>query len=1139
MIKKTILLIAFYFVVPSVFLRAQAVRAWEEALILPTYLVEPPEPNPIFFSGRAYQGAKGPVYPYPFLDRLTDKRADRSYRAVYIENKYVKICVLPEIGGRLFSAVDKSNGYDFIYRQHVVKPALIGMLGAWISGGVEWNIPHHHRATTFMEVDHAIVQDRDGSATVWVGEIELRHRMKWSVGLTLRPDASVIEVTMKVFNRTPLAQAMLAWANVAVHANPDYQVFFPPDVEIATFHGKNQFSRWPLSAEIFNRQDYTKGVDVSWWKSHAAPTSFFAWEAKGDFLAGYDHGQDAGVAFVADHVFVPGKKLWTWGTGNEGRLWERILTDSDGPYAELMIGAFSDNQPDYSWIQPYEVRTVKQIWYPFRKLGGVKAANENGACNLTVEGQHRARIALQMTRDFGGVRIRLKSGDRIFFEELVPARPEETTVKDVPLPAGAEEESLRLEITAVDTGHELLTFAPPKKEKKPLPPTVTAPPAPKGITTIEELFLTGLRLEQFYNPALEPGPYYEEALRRDPGDYRTNTALGLLSLKRAMYRDAEKKLRRAVERATINYTRPRDGEALYYLGLALRAQGKIKEAEDFFGRAAWTQAWRSASFHQLAESACSRGDLRKALALAEASLETNSLNNKALDLKAALLRRADRRAEAQDAISRALALDRLDSWAWNELYLLKNTGGIHEDVGRVYQDSARLMRDAEPNFLELAADYGACGLWDEAIGVLDRLASLAKKGAKAFPLLPYSLAYYWDRKGDAAKAAEALLRAASEPPDYGFPFQSECLDVLGWAQTRNPKDGRAPYYLGNYLFDLQPEAAMTEWEKAAALDPKNSVGLRNLGLACARVKNDIPRAIDLYRRALAVNPGDPKLYAELDQLEEAVRAPLAGRLERLEKNQGVVERRDDALTREVLLLVRLGRYDRAVELLLTHHFHVWEGGGEIHDVFVDAHLFRGQKYLDAGDARAALKDFQTALTYPANLEVGEPSSGGGSAKIQFLIGSAQDALGAGDPARDAYEKATAFGRGWSEQSYYQALANRKLGRQEEAVKILDGLIRFAGERLKSAPALDFFEKFGEKQSALAQSAQAHYLLGLGHLGKGEAAEARKEFEKALELNYGLTGAARLLDFVLSRPREKNIMFSSLMPGNDLKGERLP
>ena len=250
--------LALLFLYPTLGAQSE-VRAWTEPLVIPTYLVEPPDPNPIFFTGRAYQGAKGPVYPYAFLDRLTDNRVDKSYLAVYLENEYVKICVLPEIGGRIFTALDKTNNYDYIYRQHVIKPALIGMLGAWISGGVEWNIPHHHRASTFMSVDSTIARNRDGSATVWVGEIELRHRMKWLVGLTLKPGRSCLEVTMKIINRTPLAHSMLAWANVAVHANPDYQVIFPPDVEFATFHGKNQFSRWPVSDEVFNRQDYSEG----------------------------------------------------------------------------------------------------------------------------------------------------------------------------------------------------------------------------------------------------------------------------------------------------------------------------------------------------------------------------------------------------------------------------------------------------------------------------------------------------------------------------------------------------------------------------------------------------------------------------------------------------------------------------------------------------------------------------------------------------------------------------------------------------------------------------------------------------------------------------------------------------------------
>ena len=169
---------------PSAPAEEPAVRAWESPLRIPTYPVGPAEPNPMFYAGREYQGAKGPVYPYPLLDRLLDRREDRAYRALWLENEYLKISVLPEIGGRIFTAQDKTNGYDFFYRQHVIKPALIGMLGAWISGGVEWNVFHHHRATTFMPVQSAITENADGSRTVWVGETEWRQRMRW-VG---RPD---------------------------------------------------------------------------------------------------------------------------------------------------------------------------------------------------------------------------------------------------------------------------------------------------------------------------------------------------------------------------------------------------------------------------------------------------------------------------------------------------------------------------------------------------------------------------------------------------------------------------------------------------------------------------------------------------------------------------------------------------------------------------------------------------------------------------------------------------------------------------------------------------------------------------------------------------------------------------------------
>jgi hypothetical protein len=166
----------------------------------------------------------------------------------------------PQLGGRIFGALDKTNNYDFFYRQHVVKPALIGLFGAWISGGVEWNIPHHHRASTFIPVQYRLEEHADGSKTVWVGELEVRHRMRWAVGYTLRPGVARLEADVRILNRTPLVNTMLAFANVAVHANENYQIIFPPGTDFVTQHAKREFSRWPISDNVYNNIDFRKGV---------------------------------------------------------------------------------------------------------------------------------------------------------------------------------------------------------------------------------------------------------------------------------------------------------------------------------------------------------------------------------------------------------------------------------------------------------------------------------------------------------------------------------------------------------------------------------------------------------------------------------------------------------------------------------------------------------------------------------------------------------------------------------------------------------------------------------------------------------------------------------------------------------------
>jgi hypothetical protein len=540
-----------------------AVTVREASITIPTYLAGDPEPNPMFYFGRASQGAEGRVYPYPLYDTLTHKKADKAYRIVWLENEYVRIGILPEIGGRIFEAVDKTNGYDFFYRQHVIKPALIGLIGAWISGGVEWNIPHHHRATTFIPVQHTTEEHADGSRTVWVGELELRHRMRWAVGYTLHPGRSYLECRVRIVNRTPVVHTMLAFANAAVHANDQYQVIFPPRTQFGTHHHKREFVEWPIARARYGGADFSAGVDVSWYRNHVAANSIFAWNYEDDFVAGYDHGRKAGTMAVADHHVVPGKKFWTWGTGPRGRMWDRILTDEDGPYLEIMVGAYSDNQPDYSWLQPYEAKSFSIWWYPFRDTAGAKNATIDAAVNLEVE-HGAALVAFHTTAAHPAARASLRAGTRPLLDETIAIDPARPFVRRVALPDGVDQHDLVAALSA--NGRELVSYSPVRLERGSAPAPVTPPPPPPQIATSEELYLAGLRIEQFHNPTLDPEPYWEEALRRDAGDARVNTVLGISYFKKARYADAEKLLRKAVERLTDRYTTPKDAEATYYLG---------------------------------------------------------------------------------------------------------------------------------------------------------------------------------------------------------------------------------------------------------------------------------------------------------------------------------------------------------------------------------------------------------------------------------------------------------------------------------------------------------------------------------------------------------------------------------------------
>jgi tetratricopeptide (TPR) repeat protein len=442
---------------------------------------------------------------------------------------------------------------------------------------------------------------------------------------------------------------------------------------------------------------------------------------------------------------------------------------------------------------------------------------------------------------------------------------------------------------------------------------------------------------------------------------------------------------------------------------------------------------------------------------------------------------------------------------------LERAGRQSKEIKEPWDRFVALAPDKSPNVIEVALDYSDCGLWQETRSVAwTWLPGLLEAQKMGDPLAAYLAAYADNRAGSRRHAGSLLNLAACMPAVRVFPYALEFVDILEWAMRENPADARAPYYLGNLLFDLQPERALAAWERARAIDPGLAVLQRNLGLAYARVKNDLPAALASLEKAVALDPKDARLYFELDQLAEAADIDPMIRLARLEKNHEVVAANDNALAREVGLLVRVGRAARALEILKEHHFHIWEGGGEIHGLWVEANLAEGRRRLEKKAPRRALEAFDDALSYPRNLDVGPPSSGPGSPKIYVHLGQAQAALGNATEAKSCFEKALAFGTGLSEQAYYMGLALQALGREAESVSVFEGLVQKARDALAAAPAMDFFEKFGERQSARVLQANLHFLVGLGLLGSGQAAEAKAEFEMAVSMDPGHPEARRFM-----------------------------
>lgn len=1085
------------------------VKAWKEKVVIPTYEAGAPEKNPIFLEKRVYQGSSGVVYPYPVIESISDEKTDKEYNAVYIENEYIKVMILPELGGRVQMAFDKIRNRHFVYYNHVIKPALVGLAGPWISGGIEFNWPQHHRPSTFMPVDCTIEENADGSVTVWVSEMERMFHQKGMAGFTLRPGCAFLEIKGVLYNRTDMPQTFLWWANPAVAVNDHYQSVFPPDINAVFDHGKRAVSSFPIATGTYYKMDYSAGVDISNYKNIKVPTSYMGVNSRFDFEGGYENDTKAGMLHVCSHHVSPGKKQWTWGNGDFGQAWDRNLTDEDGPYIELMAGVYTENQPDFTWLQPYEEKSFTQYFLPYRELGIVKNANKDILLNIEESGEDEVTLKLFATSKQKVTVTLVADEGEVLYQETLDLLPEAVFEQKIAA-KGTPFDAMRLSI--VKNGREILDWHAESDEVRPIPDAAEAALRPDEIKTCEQLFLTGQHLEQYRHATYNPVDYYEEALRRDPIDVRNNNALGLWYIRKCRFDLAEKYLRTAVRTITRRNPNPYDGEPIYNLGLALKYQGRFSEAYDRFYKATWNGAWQEAGYFECARISALQGRMEDALYETERALIRNTHNHKARALKSAILHRMGSNEEALAFIAESLEIDPFNYGALFDRYL------ITADVADL-DLLKNLMRKEPHNYDEIALDYVAAGMTDEAC----RLWEIAEEEGAVTPMTYYYKAYALLADGKEDEARKAFEKAASLSPDFCFPNRQEAVIALMAAMELNPDDAHAPFFLGNLYYDKrQYNLAVKFWERSLEIDPELPTVWRNLALAYYNKQGEERKALEFMEKAFDLDRNDGRILMELDQLYKKSGKDHAERLALLETYPDLVEPREDLKLEKITLLNLLGRHEEAKKYLDAHIFHPWEGGeGKVSGQYQIARVELAKKALAAGETAKAKQLLDECLVYPHHLGEGK-LYGAQENDFYYLLGMAYEADGDMDKARECWRKGTEgpdepadslyYNDAKPDKIFYAGLCYRALGEESNARRLFNRLVNYGKQHLHDEVKMDYFAVslpdllIWEEDLNMRNKIHCHYLMALGYYGLGEKAKSRKELDKVLESNATHQGA---------------------------------
>ena len=985
------------------------VIAEEKRILIDTYPEAPQEDLPMFAENRVHQRTSGNPYPNKVvLEAQRDVREKREYTLLTLENEYIELGILPELGGKIWYANDKKNGYAFFYKNNVVKPALIGVLGSWTSGGLEFNWPFHHRASTFMPVDYYIERGED-YATVWLSEHDPINRMKGMIGVSLKDGECIFETKVKLDNTTPHRHSFLWWENAAVPVDESYEIFFPEDVNYVHFHYKRSVTTFPIANNdrfgAFNGIYYNGDTDISKHKNTKDATSYFSASSQYDYFGGYNNGKAAGVVHIADHHISPGKKMFTWAYNQLSKTWEKALTDTDGQYAELMAGCYSDNQPDLTWLQPYETKTFSQKWFPIHDKGIPTFANDNGALYISDNGE----LSIQATKAIKGAKIVVENENGVVFETTVDLPCYDVvTLCNVDAKLG-----LKINVTAGVINY--FSYEIKDHSAREIPEPRRELPYFKEVKTAEELYLEGLHVEQYRSPEYSAEQCYLEALKRDPEFAPAMTALSELYLKNDNPKTALEYANMAEKSLSRFNIRHESGKTYYLKGLALLALARIDEGYDYLYKASWCYDYKSPAMLSIGLIDIRRKDYPKAIEHLTESMYGNGRSVVAEAFLGYAEYLLGNKEKAQSVWSSAIEKDKLNLYAY--AFRAITTGDykafsdlVDTDINQVSLDISELLAEA--------------GLYGEIAALLE--------GIKAYrPLSAMT---------DIVLSVINAKTPENAPVGIAFPsrmFEKHMLEKL---LAADPTNNYARYLYGCLLYGKGNfEEGIEQFETVVSKE-ENYRALRNLSMGYYSHRNNKAKALELMKKAAELAPKTEKqITFECAHLMAKV-GVAADEIAEFILSRGV--NRDELVVELARAYNHSGKPDMALEALLGRKFVACEGGEHyIADEYMYAHYLKGKDAYLRGDYEKALAIFRSAQILPESLGSGLWNSVK-KVPYQYFEAKCLEKLGKADEAKALYTHFCTYKFDFFTDmylytfAYYAARALESLGRKDEGDKLI-------------------------------------------------------------------------------------------------------